>query len=64
MNIEQIKQLRDLTGAGMSDCQKVLEETNGDLNKAVELLRKKGEQLADKKSSRTANEGCISTITA
>ncbi|HNV96803.1 MAG TPA: translation elongation factor Ts [bacterium] len=62
MDIAQIKQLRDLTGAGMSDCQKALEETNGDLNQAVELLRKKGEQLADKKSSRTANEGCISII--
>lgn len=62
MDIAQIKQLRDLTGAGMSDCQKALTETSGDLNKAVELLRKKGEQLADKKSSRTANEGCISVI--
>ncbi|HNZ86828.1 MAG TPA: translation elongation factor Ts [bacterium] len=62
MEIAQIKQLRDLTGAGMNDCKKALEETNGDLNKAIELLRKKGEQLADKKSSRTANEGCISVI--
>ncbi len=62
MEIAQIKQLRDLTGAGMSDCQNALTETNGDLNKAVELLRKKGEQLADKKSSRTANEGCVSVV--
>lgn len=62
MDVAQIKKLRDITGAGMSDCQNALFETNGDLEKATELLRKKGEQLADKKSSRTANEGCISII--
>lgn len=59
MDIAQIKQLRDITGAGMSDCQNALAEANGDMEKAVESLRKKGQKIADKKSSRTASEGVI-----
>lgn len=54
-----IKQLRELTGAGILDCKKVLEETGGDVDKAIELLRRKGLAAASKKASREANEGLI-----
>lgn len=58
-DIFQIKKLRDLTGAGMMDCQKALIEANDDMDKAVEVLRKKGEKMAGKKADRVANEGVI-----
>ncbi|KAE9586019.1 hypothetical protein Lal_00010275 [Lupinus albus] len=54
-----VKQLREETGAGMMDCKKALAETEGDLEKAQEYLRKKGLSSADKKSSRLAAEGRI-----
>jgi elongation factor Ts len=54
-----IKQLREVTGAGILDCKKVLQETNGDLDQAIELLRKKGLAAASKKASREANEGLV-----
>uniref|UniRef100_A0A7N0TET2 Elongation factor Ts, mitochondrial n=1 Tax=Kalanchoe fedtschenkoi TaxID=63787 RepID=A0A7N0TET2_KALFE len=56
-----VKQLREETGAGMMDCKKALSETEGDLQKAQEYLRKKGLSAADKKSSRLAAEGRIGT---
>ncbi|KAK2645627.1 hypothetical protein Ddye_020822 [Dipteronia dyeriana] len=56
-----VKQLREETGAGMMDCKKALAETEGDLEKAQEYLRKKGLSSADKKSSRLAAEGRISS---
>lgn len=56
-----VKQLREETGAGMMDCKKALLETNGNLEKAQEYLRKKGLSSADKKSSRLAAEGRISS---
>ncbi|KAK8967159.1 hypothetical protein KSP40_PGU011869 [Platanthera guangdongensis] len=56
-----VKQLREETGAGMMDCQKALTETGGNLEKAHEYLRKKGLSSADKKSSRPAAEGRISS---
>ncbi|XP_068653375.1 polyprotein of EF-Ts, chloroplastic-like [Aristolochia californica] len=56
-----VKQLREETGAGMMDCKKALAETGGDLEKAQEYLRKKGLASADKKSSRLAAEGRISS---
>ncbi|XP_042439585.1 polyprotein of EF-Ts, chloroplastic-like [Zingiber officinale] len=55
-----VKQLREETGAGMMDCKKALAETEGDIEKAQEYLRKKGLASADKKSSRLAAEGRIS----
>ncbi|KAI3836767.1 hypothetical protein MKW92_000216 [Papaver armeniacum] len=55
----RLKQLREETGAGMMDCKKALAETEGDLEKAQEYLRKKGLSTADKKSSRLAAEGRI-----
>ena len=55
----QVKELRELTGAGMMDCKAALAETNGDMEAAVDWLRKKGISKADKKASRTAAEGLI-----
>ena len=54
-----VKDLRDKTGAGMMDCKKALNETNGNLEKAIEWLRKKGIASAEKKSGRVAAEGAI-----
>ncbi len=54
-----VKNLRERTGAGMMDCKKALDETNGDLEAAVDLLRTKGLAAAQKKSSRTAAEGLV-----
>ena len=54
-----IKYLRELTGAGVLDCKKALQETDGDIEQAVELLRKKGLAAASKKASREANEGLV-----
>ena len=54
-----VKELREKTGAGMMDCKKVLTETNGDLEKAAELLREKGIAKANKKSGRVAAEGIV-----
>ncbi|GFN36440.1 translation elongation factor Ts [Tepidimicrobium xylanilyticum] len=55
----QVKELRERTGAGMLDCKKALEETNGDIEKAIVLLREKGLSQAAKKSGRIAAEGLI-----
>ena len=54
-----VKELRDKTGAGMMDCKKALNETDGDIDKAIEWLRKKGIASAEKKSGRVAAEGSI-----
>ena len=54
-----IKDLRERTGAGMSDCKKALVECDADLDKAVEYLRKKGIASADKKATRIAAEGAV-----
>jgi len=54
-----VKELRERTGAGMMECKKALVETNGDLNAAIEFLRKSGLAQADKKASRVAAEGRI-----
>ncbi|MDO4519994.1 MAG: translation elongation factor Ts [Eubacteriales bacterium] len=53
----QVKELREMTGAGMMDCKKALNETNGDLEAAVEILRKSGAAKMEKKASRIAAEG-------
>ncbi len=54
-----VKQLREMTGAGMMECKKALTETAGDMDKAVELMRKKGQAKAAKKSGRIAAEGLV-----
>ena len=56
-----VKELRDKTGAGMMDAKKALVETNGDMDKAVELLRQKGMASADKKMGRIAAEGTVAS---
>ena len=57
----QVKELREKTGAGMMDCKKALTEANGDFQKAIEVLRKKGASVAAKRAERSANEGLIVT---
>lgn len=59
-----VKELRERTGAGMMDCKKALNETNGDVEVAVDLLRTKGLAAAQKKSSRTAAEGLVGVSVA
>ncbi len=59
-----VKELRDKTGAGMMDCKKALNETNGDIEAAIDWLRKKGIAKADKKSSRVAAEGLVAAATS
>ncbi|ENN91619.1 MULTISPECIES: translation elongation factor Ts [Bartonella] len=58
----QVKELRELSGAGMMDCKTALAETNGDMEAAVDWLRKKGIAKADKKAGRTAAEGLIGAV--
>lgn len=54
-----VKELREMTGAGMMDCKKALNETNGDMDEAVEYLRKNGQAKAEKKAGRIAAEGIV-----
>ena len=54
-----VNALRKKTGAGMMDCKKALQEAEGDMEKAIEILRKKGQKVADKRADREAVEGCI-----
>ena len=56
---DQVKQLREMTGAGMMECKKALADTGGDLEKAVDALRKSGAAKAEKRSGRNANEGRV-----
>ncbi len=55
----EITKLRALTSAGLMDCKKALAETNGDIEAAVEILRKKGQAVAAKREDRQASEGCV-----
>ena len=56
---EMVKELRERTGVGMMDCKKALTETDGDMEKAIDILREKGLAAAEKKSSRIAAEGLV-----
>ena len=56
---QQVNELRQLTGVGMMDCKKALVECDGDVQKAIELLRQKGQKMAAKRADRDANEGCV-----
>ena len=58
-----VKELREMTGAGMMDCKKALNETNGNMDEAVEFLRKNGQAKAEKKASRIAAEGLCMVVT-
>src|SRR5450432_1848811 len=59
VNATMIKDLRERTGAGMSDCKKALVEVSGDMEKAIDYLRKKGLAKAAKKAGREATEGAV-----
>lgn len=59
---KMVKELREMTGAGMMDCKKALTETNGDMDAAVEFLRKNGQAKAEKKASRIAAEGLCKVV--
>ncbi len=59
VGLEDIKKLRALTGAGLGDCKKALTESNGDIETAIELIRKRGQAVAAKRSDREASEGAV-----
>ena len=61
VTLELVKDLREQTGAGMADCKKALDESSGDMQGAIEYLRKRGAASAAKRSDRTTNEGSIVT---
>jgi elongation factor Ts len=61
INAQMIKDLRDRTGAGMSDCKKALQETGADMDKAIDYLRKKGIASAAKKAARIASQGVVTS---
>tara|TARA_B100000003_G_scaffold45681_2_gene39493 strand:+ start:4010 stop:4867 length:858 start_codon:yes stop_codon:yes gene_type:complete len=61
-NLDLLKKLRDITGAGMMDCKKYLDKSNNDLDEAVKLMRSEGGVKADKKSSRIAADGLVNYI--
>jgi len=62
ISAQVVKELREKTGAGMMDCKKALTEANGDMEKAIDILREKGLASAAKKSGRVASEGVIATF--
>jgi elongation factor Ts len=55
----QVNELRQKTGAGMMDCKKALVEAEGDFDKAIEVLRKKGQKIAEKRADRDSSEGAV-----
>ncbi len=59
ISADQVKELRERTGAGMMDCKRALEETKGDVDEAVKLLREKGIAQAAKRSGRETTEGKV-----
>jgi len=61
IDMKFVKQLREITGLGMMDCKKALEEAGGDVQKAVDLLRKKGAAVAAKRSEKATAEGIVQT---
>lgn len=59
ISAKEVKLLRDKTGAGMMDCKKALKESDGDMEKAIEFLRKKGQKVSEKRADREADQGLI-----
>lgn len=59
MSVDNVKELRESTGCGIMDCKRALAEANGDMNKAKDLLRQRGLEMAIKKGGRAANEGRV-----
>lgn len=64
ISAKDVKALRDQTGAGMMDCKKALVEANGDLDAAIEYLRKKGQKMTEKRADRDAKEGVVVALTS
>ena len=62
VTMADITKLRALTSAGLMDCKKALAETDGDIEAAVEILRKKGQAVAAKREDRQAAEGCVLSL--
>ena len=62
VTMAEITHLRKMTGAGMMDCKNALTEAEGDMDKAMEILRKKGQAVAAKRSDREAGEGCVLAV--
>ena len=62
VSVDDIKKLRELTGVGLTDAKKALVETDGDFDKALEAMRKKGLTKAEKKSDREAHKGLIKGV--
>ena len=60
---KEVGELRKRTGAGLMDCKKALQESEGDIDGAVDFLRKKGQKIAAKRADRDANEGVVAVIT-
>lgn len=61
ISAKQVKELRDATGVGMMDCKEALKEAEGDFDEAVSILRKKGQQVANKRAEKEADEGLVVT---
>ncbi len=59
-----VAKLRKMTGAGMMDCKNALSETNGDMDQAIDILRKKGQKIASKRADRDASEGSVIALTS
>lgn len=59
IDLKQVQELRELTGLGLMDCRKALEEANGDMDKAIEILRKKGTAVAAKRAGNTTAQGIV-----
>lgn len=64
ISAQDVKELRDITGAGMMDCKKALVESGGDIEGAIEILRKQGQKLSAKRAEREANEGVVIALTS
>lgn len=64
ISAKDVKELRDITGAGMMDCKKALSESGGDIEGAIEILRKRGQKLSAKRAEREANEGVVIALTS
>ena len=64
ISAKDVKELRERTGAGMMDCKAALQETGGDMEKAIELLRVKGQAKAAKRGERAASEGLVHSLRA
>ena len=63
VTMAEITKLRKISGAGMMDCKNALNDAEGDFDKAMEIIRKKGQAVAAKRSERDASEGCVLAMT-